>query len=124
MRGRPEGWWGEQIGLEIDPLQRGSGRRGRITLKARSLEEVLDTLVLAGFSGIYLDRRGLRDEGLMVVPRLQMLLLTTPIEDSDRHLVFFNLSRYAQTLRAKTTPEDWEAAKRQALELPSEKTAR
>lgn len=119
MRGRPQALWGEQIGSQIDLLHADSGGRRNLSFKPRSLQEVLDALVLAGFSGIYIDRHGLQDGGNNIVTRLQALLDTAPIENGDRHLAFFNLTRYAQRLRASTTPELWEAARRTALEVPS-----
>ncbi len=124
MRGRPQAWWGEQIGREIDRLNSNSVSRSGGALKTPDLHDVLDTLVLAGFSGIYLDRRGLPDKGKTMVARLQASLDTTPIENSDGHLVFFNLTRYAQTLRAKVTPKQWEAAHLSALELSSDQNLR
>jgi phosphoglycerol transferase len=124
MRGRPQALWGEQIGFEIDPPSANSTGRASVALKTRTLEEVLDTVVLAGFGGIYIDRRGLTGEGQVIVARLQTLLGTAPIENGDRHLVFFSLRRYAQTLRANFTREQWEAARRDALELPSAKEER
>ena len=123
MRGRPEALWGERIGLEIDPLHAEVPSGSRRRLEMGRFSQVIETVASAGFSGIYIDRNGFWDRGASMVSQLQSLLGEAPIESKDRRLAFFNLSAFAQALRAQYTPEQWEAERREALELPSSDTA-
>jgi phosphoglycerol transferase len=117
MRGRPEARWPERNGLDLgaETIAAGTGGKRRAVLQLPP--QALDALVFAGFSGIYLDRHGFWDLGLSLVSQLQTLLGEAPIESRDRRFVFFNLSAFAQALRAKYTPEQWEAEHRRVLGL-------
>jgi hypothetical protein len=119
MRGRPEALWAERNGLDIGAEQADPGAEGNRTINVQLPPQALNTLAFAGFSGIYVDRYGFWDRGGSITSQLQSLLGETPIVSKDRRLAFFNLSAFAQALRAKYTPEQWEAERRKVLALPS-----
>jgi len=119
MRGRPEALWAERNGLDIGADQADAGSKGERRINLQLPPQALNTLAFAGFSGIYIDRQGFWDLGVSIISQLQSLLGETPIVSQNRRLAFFNLSAFAQALRAKYTPEQWEAERRRVLELPS-----
>jgi phosphoglycerol transferase len=119
MRGRPEALWAERNGLDIGAEQADPGAEGNRTINVQFPPQALNTLAFAGFSGIYVDRYGFWDRGGSITSQLQSLLGEAPIVSKDRRLAFFNLSAFAQALRAKYTPEQWEAERRKVLALPS-----
>lgn len=89
------------------------GREGDLwqrELAAKPMDQFVETLAFAGFSGIYLDRYGYRDRGAAAEVALSGLLGNGPIITSaNRRLVFFGLTEYAQKLRARYTLAAWEA---------------
>jgi hypothetical protein len=119
MRGRPEALWAERNGLDIGAEQADVGAEGNRRIDVQLPPQALNALAFAGFSGIYVDRYGFWDRGGSITSQLQSLLGEAPIVSKDRRLAFFNLSAFAQALRAKYTPEQWEAERRKVLALPS-----
>jgi hypothetical protein len=116
MRGRPDALWPERNGLDFaDGTFTANRSKPRADLRLGP--QAVDALVFAGFSGIYVDRRGFRDLGDAITTQLQSLLGKARIERDDRRILFFDLSSYAQKLRAKYTPEQWEAERRKILNL-------
>lgn len=117
MRGRPEARWPERNGLDLgaETIAVGTGGKRRAVLQLPP--QALDALVFAGFSGIYFDRHGFWDLGFSLVSQLQTLLGEAPIESRDGRFAFFNLSAFAQAMRAKYTPEQWDAQHRRVLGL-------
>jgi len=119
MKGRPEALWAERNGLEIGAEQAAPGAGNRLRIDLQLPPQALDVLAFAGFSGIYIDRLGFVDRGVSIISQLQTKLGEAPVVSEDRRFAFFNLSAFAQALRAKYTPEQWEAERRRVLELPS-----
>jgi len=119
MRGRPEARWAERYGLDVGARKIDVGPEGKPGIALQLPPQALDALAFAGFSGIYIDRQGFWDRGVSIVSQLQSILCEVPIENEDRRIAFFNLSAFTQALRAKYTPEQWEAERRRVLELPS-----
>ena len=119
MRGRPEALWAERNGLDIGAEQADAGSKGKRRINLQLPPQALNALAFAGFSGIYIDRQGFWDLGVSISSQLQSLLGETPIVSQNRRLAFFNLTAFAQALRTKYTPEQWEAERRRVLELPS-----
>jgi phosphoglycerol transferase len=70
-------------------------------------EMFLQTLAIAGFEGIYLDREGYRDSGLAMETALSNALTQQPITSADQKRTFFTLGEYRERLRASYTPEEW-----------------
>ncbi|HXN86136.1 MAG TPA: hypothetical protein VN867_08695 [Candidatus Binataceae bacterium] len=119
MTGRLCALWAAHHGLDIGEQQAETGPDGVRTLHIQAFPlETLNTLVFAGFSGIYVDRHGFWDRGATITSQLKTLLGEQPLLSKDHRLEFFNLTSFAAGLRAKYTPEQWEAERRTALALP------
>lgn len=74
--------------------------------------ELTETLAVAGFNGIYVDRYGYEDNGAALESELSNLLQTTPLISPNGRLVFFNLTNYGERLRQKYSSSEWEAKKK------------
>jgi hypothetical protein len=120
MKGRPEALWEQRNGLDIGNEPVIVGPEGVRTIHEQFPAEALNTLVFAGFNGIYIDRYGFADRGSMITSQLQALLGEPPLLSKDRRLEFFNLTSFAAALRAKYTAEQWETERRRTLTLPSQ----
>jgi phosphoglycerol transferase len=55
-------------------------------------EQLVETLVCAGFAGIYLDRNGYADQGEAVEAELSRILGAAPLVSRNGRLAFFDLS--------------------------------
>ena len=73
--------------------------------------ELAQTLAVAGFSGIYVDRFGYEDNGAALESELTAVLQTTPLISPNSRLVFFNLIDYGERLRQKSSSGEWEVKK-------------
>src|SRR5262249_53598459 len=82
---------------------------------ARAVDEMVQTLVFAGFHGIYVDRRGLDDDGAALEAALTHLLSAQPLISRNQRLSFFNLTNFAYELRNRLTLEEWRAKHEEAL---------
>jgi phosphoglycerol transferase len=60
--------------------------------------ELAQTLTVAGFSGIYVDRYGYEDNGAALEGEMSRVLQSTPLISQDGRLVFFNLIDYGRRL--------------------------
>ena len=94
-------------------------RPGDLWLKqisALPVEQMVETLAFAGFSGIYVDRNGYTpDEAAALEAQLRNALQIGPIESEDRRLVFFKTTDYISRLRQTYSDSDWRA--KEALTL-------
>lgn len=72
-------------------------------------EQFVQSLVFAGFSGIYLDRFGYEDGGAAKVSELSNIVQAEPLISSNGRLVFFNLTDYTRRLREKLSEDEWQA---------------
>ena len=81
MKGRPQDWAADANGLPVPTL--------------------VDGLVAAGFSGIYVDRFGYADGAAALTAELRHVLGVAPIESQDDRLLFFDLRPYAATVRTR-----------------------
>jgi phosphoglycerol transferase len=61
------------------------------------LEEMVPTLIQAGFSGIYVDREGYEDRGIQVEATLWRLLNTEPVRSRDDRFFLFDLTSYGKS---------------------------
>jgi phosphoglycerol transferase len=68
----------------------------------KPLPQLVETLALAGFSGIYIDRNGFADAGAALEAGLSSLLGSKPLVSENRRLAFFNLTAYRQLLRNRS----------------------
>ena len=55
--------------------------------------EMVQTLLSSGFSGIYIDRLGYADQGTKLEMELANALGTSPIVSTDQRLSFFDLTK-------------------------------
>jgi len=82
---------------------------------AKPASEMAETLALAGFSGIYLDRFGYADQGAKLEGELSALLGAPPLVSQNKRLAFFDLTAQQQHLRATYQGAEWEAKREAAL---------
>ena len=73
--------------------------------------QLAQTLAVAGFSGIYVDRYGYEDNGAALESQLSQVLQTTPSISRNGRLVFFKLIDYSNRLREKYSSSEWEREK-------------
>jgi phosphoglycerol transferase len=73
--------------------------------------ELAQTLAVAGFGGIYLDRYGYEDNGAALESELSRVLQTAPLVSPNGRLVFFNLAAYSARLRQRYSSSEWEVKK-------------
>ena len=60
------------------------------------LEDMIKTLSLFGFSGIYLDSYGYEDGGAKMLSNITQILGVKPIISDNKRLYFFDMTRYNQ----------------------------
>lgn len=85
------------------------GREGDLWLRdvsARPVEDMLQIIAFAGFSGIYIDRTGMEDKGVSLESNLTRILGTAPIVSRNQRLVFFNLTGFVASLKNHYSPEE------------------
>lgn len=94
------------------------GREGdywQRAVAAKPVDEFVEAISFAGFSGIYLNREAYPDNGAGVEAKLSNSLGTSPLISDDGRLVFFNLTEFREKLKAKFTPGDWEEQRNKTL---------
>jgi hypothetical protein len=87
------------------------------SITTRPLNEMVETIVAAGFSGIYLDREYYPDRGAQIEPELAALLGVQPLVSRNQRLVFFDMSDYRRKLEAAGLTAE-AAARRERLLHP------
>lgn len=75
------------------------------------LDIFLSKISVAGFNGIYIDRKGYSDSGKDIQRKLESKLGTKPIISANGRLVFFNMNLFNQELRKRYPVEQVEAYK-------------
>jgi hypothetical protein len=66
---------------------------------------LVDGVVAAGFSGIWVDRFGYTDNGVAIEHAIRAVVGTPPISSRDGRLLFFDLRPYARQLRVQQSSE-------------------
>jgi hypothetical protein len=80
-------------------------------LTAREPRELVETLALAGFKGITVDRSSTPDRGAAMMAELGRVLPdTAPILSESNHWAFFDLARASADLKKRLGPARWAAA--------------
>lgn len=69
-------------------------------------EEMVETLSLAGFSGIYVDSYGYTDSGSELISNLSKILMTAPLKSENGRLYFFDMTSYNSQLKSRLTAEE------------------
>jgi len=64
-------------------------------------DQLLETISLAGFSGVYVDRKGYPDNGAEMEANLANLLDTKPLVSGNGQMVFFDMGKYNGKLAEK-----------------------
>lgn len=67
-------------------------------ISQKPIPELLENIILIGFSGLYIDRKGYEDQGKQIETQLVSLLNTKPLVSNNGELIFFDLRSYAKTL--------------------------
>ena len=80
-------------------------------------QSMVEALAWAGFSGVYIDRFGYKDEGAKIESEISSALSTPPILSPSTRQAFFDLTAYQQRLKEKYPQDQWEA-KREAAKQP------
>lgn len=73
-------------------------------------EQLVPTVVAAGFSGLYLDRNGYPDSGVALESEIEGMTGANPIVSSDNRFAFFDLRSFARKLRARVGSAELSAA--------------
>lgn len=97
------------------------GREGNAWLRetaAKPVNELLETLVWAGFSGVYVDRHGFQDDAARVESELFDVLQELPIYSLERKLAFYDLTRYRAQMERRTPRAEWASRREAALDPP------
>ncbi|MDX2034383.1 MAG: hypothetical protein SF339_27155 [Blastocatellia bacterium] len=93
------------------------GREGEIWQRQTSAQptpEMLETIALSGFQGLYLNRNGYRDNPSSVENELTAALGKPRFVSEDGKLLFFDLRGFEAQLRGKYAA-DWEARRENAM---------
>ncbi len=68
------------------------------TISKLPTEEMIKTVAIAGFSGVYIDRELYPDKGAKIESELSSLLPSSPLVSRNQRLLFFNLTEYRKTI--------------------------
>jgi phosphoglycerol transferase len=80
--------------------------------------EMVRALCLAGFDGVYVDRRGYRDEGESVVSKLREQLGPEAVVSESGEQLLFRLDLARARLRAAIPPAEWDRERDRLLNRP------
>jgi hypothetical protein len=83
------------------------------------IEQMLQRLAGAGFSGIYIDRFGYQDTGEDIQASIRLYVEGNPIVSEDQRFVFYDISSFRDEYRSKYTEDQWKEISEQALKLES-----
>ncbi|HEY8504046.1 MAG TPA: hypothetical protein VIL46_05650, partial [Gemmataceae bacterium] len=100
--------FGAMRGREVDQWQQ--------RVASQPPEEMLKALVLAGFGGLTIDRRGYADSASGLEAEVRRLLGAEPVVSPDGERAFYPLGEFARRLRAEYSPEEWERQREAACE--------
>ena len=81
------------------------------------VDEFLESVAVAGFSAIYLDRAGYEDRGVAMEQRLGDLLQVQPLVNADHTIIVFPIFEWARRTREGMSDQAW-ADKREAVMHP------
>jgi len=87
------------------PAMRGTpGELWARRTSSKPISEMLESLVIMDFDGIYLDRWGYPDSACKLVDEIRIHTETNPYRSEDGRMIFFPLRRYARRLKQYLTP--------------------
>ena len=94
-------------------------RIGDLWLKqiaALPVEQMVESLAFAGFSGVYLDRNGYADdEAARMEAELRDVMQIGPLVSKNGRLLFFSATDYNWRLRQKYSDSEWQTKQEQTL---------
>ena len=90
-------------------------------LARKPVDEQLQALAYAGFSGVYVDRSGFPDGGAEFESALLRLSGSTPLVSADQSMAFYNIADYVAQLKQSVPAADW-AVREQANRYPLQVT--
>jgi hypothetical protein len=100
------------------PTMRGRwGDNWQSAVSRKAPDELVATLALAGFSGLYIDRFGYADGAAELEKDLARVLRRPPIVSRQGRLAFYNLTDYAARLKQRYPDQDWPALRERVLTL-------
>lgn len=76
-------------------------------LSTLSTVELLKNLSFSGYSGIYIDRNGYADHGLVIEKEITRITNTLPIVSDDQHFSFFNIHSFNEKLKKEVNNNLW-----------------
>jgi phosphoglycerol transferase len=85
---------------------------------SQPVDTLIETLVWAGFSGVYVDRHGFGDNGERIEGALDQVLQDTSIHSPDQRLVFYDLTHHRARVERHTPRDEWQARREAALRPP------
>ena len=80
----------------------------QVQVTSLPVDQLVETLALAGFEGIFVNRHGYPDMAAKLEAELNASLLVQPIVSSDSRLSFFPMARYNAGLRQRYSIQEWE----------------
>ncbi|MFH1899658.1 MAG: hypothetical protein ABIJ83_00080 [Patescibacteria group bacterium] len=88
------------------------------TISELPLEQMVETVAIAGYKGIYYDTVGYSDRGKELEDGLSSILKEKPLKSDLEDLVFFNLSNYQQQLITEHGEDVIDKRRKQIFSLP------
>jgi phosphoglycerol transferase len=85
---------------------------------ARPPAEMLRTLALADFGGVYVNRWGYEDGAEALQQEITALVGSPVTVSRDAKLLFFDLTSFARELRARYSAAEWQEARTETLRQP------
>jgi phosphoglycerol transferase len=83
------------------------------------IEQGLQRLAAAGFSGIYIDRFGYQDSGNVIESDIRQYVMTPPIVSENTRFVFYDLRSFVKDYRSKFSETEWKDLNARSLKLES-----
>lgn len=82
---------------------------------AKPTNELIETVALSGFEGIYLNRNGYAENPSRVEAEIEREIGQPQLMSDDGNLIFFDLRNYFQLLKEKYPPRELEARREDSL---------
>lgn len=85
-------------------------------LTAKPLDQIVRTLAVTGFSGLWVDRFGMGEKSAETEAAIGRLLGVQPLVSGNGRLAFFDMRPLVQRMRSQTPEPQWAAARTAAME--------
>ncbi len=87
-------------------------REGEVWQKqvaAKPINEMIEALCFAGYSGLWIDRFGYQDKDAKIEPELKNLLSVSPMVSNNERFSFYDLTPFIRKLRGSMSDAAWQA---------------